>query len=45
LRATKGDAARGPQELLCIDPDDRPQGQCPRAFFDPVAQLAVIHRE
>ena len=44
-RATKGDAAHGPQKLLCIDPDDRPQGHCPRALLDPVAQLAVIHRE
>ena len=44
-RATKRDAAHGPQELLCIDPDDCSLGHCPRALLDTVAQLAVIHRE
>jgi hypothetical protein len=44
-RATKGDAAHGPQKLLRIDRHDRPQGHYPRAFLDPVPQLAVIHGE
>lgn len=44
-RATKRDPAHGSQKLLCIDPDDRPQGHCPRALLDPVSQLAVKHRE
>ena len=44
-RATKGNAADGPQKLLCIDSYDCSLGHCPRAGLNPVAQLAVIHRK
>ena len=44
-RATKCDAAHGPQKLLCIDRNNCSLRHLPRSFLDPVAKLAVIHGE